>query len=361
MEKYYEDIRRKVLIIYLYGLWTVAVVDYLYAIYILIAGRIKADGKVMLLMTTIALVANLAAYVFLRGENIRPDLISTRKNGLIATGLVFFAGTIAMVNGAYIETWIAPSVAAVFTALFRDKKLQRYIFAENFFFIILSAIIMVVRHPYQASNYLGHMMTMSAVSAVMLLISDLIRRHYDLLTEDSENSLEKQQEMENDLSHDLLTGVYSRKKLMENAVHHMGHARLNNPITVVMVDIDKFKSVNDTYGHDNGDEVLRRLGAILVSVIAPKVTVGRFGGEEFVLIYEGIGRNDAEARVEELRERFSSQQYDFTDRRITFSAGLITAYDKVDFDLVLKQADDALYNSKENGRDRITSGDYQSH
>ncbi|MBO6108055.1 MAG: GGDEF domain-containing protein [Eubacterium sp.] len=100
--------------------------------------------------------------------------------------------------------------------------------------------------------------------------------------------------------------------------------------------------------------VLRRLGMLLQRYISENLTIGRFGGEEFVLIFEGTDPAKNEETLEGIRVAFSEEKYDFMDRMTTFSAGLITCTDKGDFDAVLELADRGLYESKKTGKNRIT-------
>jgi diguanylate cyclase (GGDEF)-like protein len=130
-------------------------------------------------------------------------------------------------------------------------------------------------------------------------------------------------------------------------------ARAARPVAVLLVDIDHFKRVNDRFGHLAGDEVLRRVGAVLRSGVRAADTVGRFGGEEFVAVLPGAGDVDALAVAERLRHRIRAVRPAGGDP-ISVSIGASCApTDGVELATLLTAADRALYRAKEHGRDRV--------
>ena len=121
----------------------------------------------------------------------------------------------------------------------------------------------------------------------------------------------------------------------------------------VMVDIDHFKRVNDDHGHLMGDEIIRRLAQALVSEWPDREWVCRFGGEEFCLLATDTDIDGGEALASRLRRTIASEG--FAPVQITASFGVSSLADEApSFDDLLNQADEALYASKENGRNRVT-------
>ena len=121
---------------------------------------------------------------------------------------------------------------------------------------------------------------------------------------------------------------------------------------IIMIDIDHFKNINDTYGHQKGDMVLERLGQLIHTERNADVHCFRYGGEEFVLTLERGAVSRAEAIAERIRSTAEHQRWSFDkDLVVTISAGIATGSKGVD---VLKKADDNLYQSKESGRNRVT-------
>lgn len=157
---------------------------------------------------------------------------------------------------------------------------------------------------------------------------------------------------------DPLTGLFNRRYLEENMAQTIARAdRLNYPISLVMIDIDHFKIVNDTYGHKAGDEMLVALSNLLRDQIRKGDTICRYGGEEFVVMMPRASWEIAFQRAEEWRVAFDDLLVPFDDRVLntTLSAGIATlSPESNDIDAAMREADIALYRSKSEGRNRIT-------
>jgi two-component system cell cycle response regulator len=157
---------------------------------------------------------------------------------------------------------------------------------------------------------------------------------------------------------DGLTGVENRRSLEERLHDMWQHSlRLHEPIALVMCDIDKFKSVNDTYGHQAGDSVLKEFAQLLKNEAREIDRVGRYGGEEFLLILPGTVLDAAVTFAERLREKVASHTFSYTGGTLsrTMSCGVAgTPHPKVkDQEGLLRAADDSLYVAKETGRNRV--------
>ena len=150
---------------------------------------------------------------------------------------------------------------------------------------------------------------------------------------------------------------------MEEINHTFKFAILNKrPISLIMVDIDHFKRVNDHYGHDAGDKVLARIGSVLAHNLRQPDAVGRWGGEEFLVI---VPNDDAEAAAhlaERIRGFIKTNPLEEVPEQITASFGVAQLRPEQGPDQLLYQADMALYKAKSDGRDRvvIASGDMET-
>ncbi len=168
---------------------------------------------------------------------------------------------------------------------------------------------------------------------------------------------------------DGLTGVENRRSLEERLKEQWSHSvRLHEPMAVVMCDIDKFKSVNDQYGHQAGDAVLKSIAQILKGEAREIDRVGRYGGEEFLLILPGTVLDAAITFAERLREKVEDHTfaYEGGTLRRTISCGVAAApHPKVqDQEGLVRAADDALYVAKETGRNRVVrfdGADFNAH
>lgn len=154
--------------------------------------------------------------------------------------------------------------------------------------------------------------------------------------------------------HDKLTGLYNRYQLDHEGFRKFKRAlRQKSSFTVVMIDIDFFKNVNDSYGHIIGDEVLKAVAKLLKTNRRVEDFVVRYGGEEFLMILEECNTEDAYTIAESLRK--DVEGLNPAGVEITASFGIATlSEDHIGMDALLKDADDALYSSKENGRNQVS-------
>jgi diguanylate cyclase (GGDEF)-like protein len=132
--------------------------------------------------------------------------------------------------------------------------------------------------------------------------------------------------------------------------------RLGEALSVALLDLDRFKQINDTWGHAVGDQVLRRLGECLRREFRGNDVVGRWGGEEFVIGMFGMNGDDARKRIAEMLERFSGEAFEAPDGafHVTFSAGVAEhGRDGADLEALCEVADRALYGAKAAGRARV--------
>ncbi len=129
----------------------------------------------------------------------------------------------------------------------------------------------------------------------------------------------------------------------------------NLEFSVLMIDIDHFKDVNDTYGHTRGDEVLQDLASILKSSVRESDIVGRYGGEEFIVILNGLNRNMLKPVADKIRLAVDNAKLLGDERQLTISIGAASyPEDGKNLDVLIENADKALYSSKHNGRNMVT-------
>jgi diguanylate cyclase (GGDEF)-like protein len=159
---------------------------------------------------------------------------------------------------------------------------------------------------------------------------------------------------------DSLTGLFNRRYAEETLEREIARAtRDGTPLSVVMLDLDHFKAINDEFGHDTGDLALREAATVLVEGVRASDVASRFGGEEFLLILPGASLEAAVARSETLRERLRGRDLFHRGRRVptlTFSAGAAAfGASGATQDALLHAADTALYEAKHAGRDQTSA------
>ena len=161
-------------------------------------------------------------------------------------------------------------------------------------------------------------------------------------------------QLENEANTDALTGLYNRRKGREHlsAICAPG---INRRVVVAMLDIDFFKHVNDSYGHDVGDEVLKKLAETMRETFVTNTSMVRWGGEEFLIIFEEVNGDEACVKLQELSNKIRNLRFNIAER--SFSITVTIGVEEFDYasevDAFVKRADEKLYKGKEAGRDRI--------
>lgn len=168
---------------------------------------------------------------------------------------------------------------------------------------------------------------------------------------------ELQEQLREQANRDPLTGLYNRRYLDSTLERELARCkRGGTPLALILIDIDHFKQVNDTYGHQAGDEVLLRLAAMLASMARAGDVACRYGGEEFLLLMPTMPLASARERAEALRAAFADVEVPFGafKLRTTVSVG-IAAYPGhgISADELIRNADTALYRAKNLGRNRV--------
>ncbi len=157
---------------------------------------------------------------------------------------------------------------------------------------------------------------------------------------------------------DALTGLNNRRYFESLATQHV-HANFEspNPTTLLVFDVDHFKQINDSYGHDIGDRVLQMIADVSSKEMRYSDILARYGGEEFIALLTGTNSDDAVKIAERLRKRIENIEVNLTDGRqfhFTVSIGItILETFETDLNVLIKQADIALYQAKANGRNRV--------
>jgi diguanylate cyclase (GGDEF)-like protein len=157
---------------------------------------------------------------------------------------------------------------------------------------------------------------------------------------------------------DGMTGLINRRTLLEIAAQKIRSARrFNKPLSILVCDIDHFKRVNDTYGHDTGDQVIKGFADVMRRVKRDIDVVARIGGEEFVFLCEETADKGALQLAERIRSELEAARFTTEDGelRVTASVGVATfPAAGQDWESIFKAADEALYASKRGGRNRVT-------
>lgn len=299
------------------------------------------------------LAINSSAYFIARTFGRKENLSEKRKDEITALALTVQLCCMSVFHSFFTILWAGPFFALIMASVFQNRRLIRGILCCNIVTIVLSAATIIAEYPEDASVYIQ--------SAVVLLIAApmayrlvLLLQNYNIqFAEKFKEVFECQQNYKEKLEYDYLTGVYSKEYFTDFVTEKLEAANNKGCLSLAMIDLDNFKHINDTYGHEQGDVVLRGLGKIL-SELTGNVVVGRFGGEEFLVFQWGDLLDTHIERAEFVRETLEKTSYDFMDKNVTTSIGIAQAETHETLEHLIERADKAMYVSKKRRKNRIT-------
>ncbi|MFZ3103210.1 MAG: GGDEF domain-containing protein [Smithella sp.] len=201
-------------------------------------------------------------------------------------------------------------------------------------------------------QWFGLAIVMISVSSIAGNISSL-RRELSLSRRKLQSSLTVIREM---AIHDDLTGFFNRTHLMDLIETESNRSiRTGDVFSLAMIDIDKFKNINDTYGHQTGDYVLKTFAAVVRSILRKTDFCGRYGGEEFLIVLTETDIQAAKIFAERIRDCVEKSLFPSLgpDSRVTVSIGLMVYKMQENIERTISRADEALYRAKNGGRNRV--------
>lgn len=187
------------------------------------------------------------------------------------------------------------------------------------------------------------------------LLEQAVQRRTEDLEQEKSELMHAREQMRHFAEHDDLTGLWNHRIIVERLRQEVDRSRREaTPLSVILVDLDHFKSVNDTFGHPAGDQVLKEVGAIFQRAVRSYDWVGRYGGEEFLLILPGSNFAGARVRAEQLRTAVQAACIQDGERAIpvTASFGVASGF-PANYEALIHTADVALYRAKDNGRNCV--------
>ena len=195
------------------------------------------------------------------------------------------------------------------------------------------------------------------------IIKPFLREEFLWRVTQNVQMLEMVRHLTNVATTDMLTGLHNRRFFFDAGSSLFASAKLGQlDLTLAMLDIDFFKKVNDTYGHDAGDAVLKRVANVLREECRKTDVVARLGGEEFAVLAVNLGEDNVRGFIEKIRTAIESLEIVHNGHRlsVTASFGVCLNSEDGNLDTMLKAADEMLYEAKNNGRNRIEFGHFPS-
>jgi len=226
-------------------------------------------------------------------------------------------------------------------------------------FVLVIRIITIMLYGKMASQIemtllADKLMQITNISAVFLSII-FVSYMFSQKDNEEESKLMKYNDLlKKEAYTDQLTGLFNRRRAMEY-IKTVREEYPDKPISIAIGDIDFFKKVNDTYGHDMGDEVLKDVAKIMVDACGKDAFLARWGGEEFLMVFPDCNGDDAYARIEDVRRTIQKTaiRVGGNEIHITMTMGLAEYDFNSDLQSTIKEADDKLYTGKANGRNQV--------
>ncbi|MBB6217527.1 diguanylate cyclase (GGDEF)-like protein [Anaerosolibacter carboniphilus] len=243
--------------------------------------------------------------------------------------------------------------------IFQGKTRVFFLISEVL--VVLSLIVLEMRYPnliinisLEQQDLLIQMpLTLLAAAYIIIVFSKAYHEERELLRQYSEKLEESNQLLMKISRTDELTGTYNRRYLFERLNEIKTQIKeKNQPVIIIMIDIDNFKTINDQYGHVVGDEVLKRVSNGLISAIENKGFVGRYGGDEFIIVLEDTTVKEGAELTSKIKGSLT-KLYDHDEIRITVSGGMAQLAIEDDIDDVLSNVDKLLYRVKHGSKDNI--------
>jgi len=173
----------------------------------------------------------------------------------------------------------------------------------------------------------------------------------------AERILALHEKLRAEAAYDRLTGIWNRAAIMDYLQRELARAaRQNFRIGLILADLDHFKRVNDTYGHPAGDKVLQEAAGRMKAALRPYDRIGRYGGEEFLIVASGCDGSEATALAERIRISIGQEAVSWSSQEIPMTSSLgvaISGNGREDTAALIAAADEALYRAKNGGRNRV--------
>jgi len=229
---------------------------------------------------------------------------------------------------------------------------KSYIMLSGFSFFLLNISFLIINDTMTIEPYQVLQGVIYFILFLFLFASINFVRTENFL---NRVTLEEQYKMlETENTTDPLTGLYNRRSLKDELHKELSRSeRSGSTFCAVMIDVDHFKKINDSYGHGTGDDVLRELAIVLRNSVRLSDKVFRYGGEEFVLILPETKGEDALILAERIREKVSTFSFSVIRNKISISLGISQSHEGISEEVLLQRADKRLYVAKQSGRNMV--------
>lgn len=277
-----------------------------------------------------------------------------KKNWLISFMMFLILATAAYVHFKILPIILLPGAAIVATALFADNGITIVMTLLNLTSIIIDNIRVMHYYSWSRSDLIGNMIMAMAIAIELCVLVIVINEHTGEMMDSIIDSYRKQKSLSAEMKKDPMTGLYNRRSFEETLEKEIENVeQTGKKAFIAIFDIDHFKNVNDTYGHANGDVVIKALCKMMQEKSQKNGIAFRYGGEEFVILFSDIELPKVINIVEDIRTEFRCYYFQFMLKDgITCSCGIAEYQQGESSKAWFNRADTSLYKAKEAGRNR---------
>ena len=285
---------------------------------------------------------------------LKKKLTSEIRNWVAILLMFIETAGLSLVHYIFIPAMVATVATIFFSSAFGNRGITAVFTVLSVLVAIISMIEFYQEHVFSDFYFYGTLITLIFFIVVSGLLTGALNKHtYHLLLSISDSYI-KQENLSGELLIEPMTGLYNRRAYNERVEMVTENcAATGERAYIAIFDIDHFKQVNDTYGHGNGDIVLKALANMLKNKTKDVGQVFRYGGEEFVIIFSDDEQKNILTLIEDIRTGFRCNRFNFMNKDgITVSCGLAEYKKGESSQSWFNRADAALYEAKETGRNK---------
>lgn len=352
--KLHEKFRKQLTTVHALTVLTVLLFEIIGYIVLIYSGKEKwsADSRFLWFGVVVPSAINAVTHLIARAIVNAPATTPQQKNNAIIGAALSTAFVVAVFHKEYIVTCCAFVFPMILSAMFNDKKLLTVSLLSSLFILICVGALFRQEGGITLTVMLNLLVLFGF--ALVSFFCGVISINFSKLNDSVIRSQEKKNnQLREDLLRDQMTGLYAHQAFLSQLKAQTEAADSGMPFCVVMMDLDDFKQVNDTYGHDCGDEVLLFFAKALQKHCEVNDTAYRYGGEEFAIIYRQKSARQAYETVKEIQQYVQANPFGFMGAPVTFSAGIAQYTDGMTGEALFEAADKTLYTAKRAGKNRV--------
>ena len=300
---------------------------------------------------------NMLVYVVTRFSNRSGSSTDNTKNRVCAFASLVLLGVISLAHSYFIPLWVLPLFSVMYSSIFHDDFVQKIQAGLSIVFILYAGILHLYDYPTERTFTIMCIVIAEILALIVCLLSFKLEAYNTRKFIISERNFASSNKFEKGFEIDSVTGVYSKAFLNEEADKILASTNELEPCGLAIIDIDDFGKINDSLGNDKGDEVLHALGTVLSARIDESTIIGRYGGDEFVVIFDSGIKDENIIALNHMRKDFSKKKFEFLQESVTFSGGYTLVEENTDLENALKPAKQALAKAKKSGKNMIISTD----